>query len=192
MSKHIATLDSESMGFDPRSVVWEIGIILATVDAYYTPLSTPVEYVYKLRILDQIRIGRTIETQALDFHMKKMGTDWEEAITSVGASSPGSVVREIMHLLQGREEVWINKASYDSSLLHSLARDYGCQEPLWDHKAELDLRTLYRVLEIPKPRPKAVHRAIEDCRDNMVTLQAGGEIIRQMKMGGLMRTPETK
>lgn len=72
----------------------------------------------------------------------------------------------------------INKSSFDSGILHSLAEQCGIEGGLWKHKAELDIRPLYRKLPLGHIERQVTHTAVSDCHDNWATLQAFGQFLK--------------
>lgn len=185
MTKIIGTIDCETLGRQPRSIVWEVALAIFECEVPYEPvLGTYKEAVWHVNTVEQANMGRTSEPETIEFHRRILGEDYEKIVTGRYDGAPPvfncrELLRAVQQCFAGADEVWINKSSFDHGILHTLAEDLFMKDELWPHKAEFDLRTGRKMARARSPiKSAATHRGLQDVRWNVSVLKAMGDVMR--------------
>jgi len=175
----IGTVDCETLAVRPNAVVYEVALLVADVDAYYRAHSAQT-WLWHIEIWPQVAAGRFIDPNTVTWALGKY-EDLNARLNCADAAPPGSVLADLRELAFPLDELWINKSSFDYSVLATLSDQFLAKKDLWKHKAELDLRTLYRKLPLGTGRDvdDAAHTAARDVQHNLATLQAFGRFLQQ-------------
>ena len=186
-TKIIGTLDCETLSLSMNCVVYEVSLLVLEVDEYYTSKSLPALHEWRIEILEQVSRGRDISRETLDFQFKTFGTDFPSLVygnnkNGVIPVRPLDFILDLKEKTKNLKELWINKTSFDSGRLHSLAEDFGVKGNLWPHRAELDIRTIRDALSLPSDKGdsslSSAHRATADCLWNLGVLRQFGNFKR--------------
>jgi hypothetical protein len=173
----IAALDIETLDTAHTAHVFEISAVTAVIDVGLFIEQSSIKLAPNY--LEQLFLGRTKSKDTLEFHRKIRGNDEFESnllslnsndtydYTSVSLVITFELLRDF---LKDVEEIWINGLSFDSPILHSLAKDSGCSMPLWDFRKERDVRTVRNTnpaLHKLTKNTQVLHSAYEDALWNL-------------------------
>lgn len=191
----IGTLDSETLSLQTNAVVYSIGLMVIECDEHYVVNGSSQFHRWTPPFLEQLAMGTrhvdpaTVRWAISQYGMRELQAQMIGARSFVKDEIPclmldhnaGLSVKEVLTQLRDLampcDELWINKASFDSGILHSLAEQIGITGGLWKHKAELDLRPLYRKIPVTFEQPKLKHNVEDDCFDNLAVLQTFGQFL---------------
>lgn len=179
MTKIIGTIDCETLGRQPRSIVWEVALATFECETAYEPvLGTYKEAVWHVNTVEQAHMGRTSEPETIEFHRRILGDDYTKITTGKYEGAPPvfncrNLLCAVQSRFAGADEVWINKSSFDHGIMHTLAEDLFMKDELWPHKAEFDLRTGRKMARVHVPG-EATHRGLADVKWNVEVLKAIG------------------
>lgn len=177
----VGTIDCETLALETDAVVYEVAVIEGIVhNRRYDTFEKVAEHTWHLPVLEQVAAGRRITEDTLNFQKRILGPNYETVIATAGGITDltvSQVLQQIKDVCWPLDELWIQKASFDYSVLHSLAEQHQLFGGLWKHKAELDLRPMWRLFDLPRPEVKLQHRALSDCEYNVEILKTIGRFM---------------
>jgi hypothetical protein len=179
-SRHVASLDIETLALSNHAVVTEVGIIEADIGQAHdgsVGLSIRTQHYFQFNALDQIARGRVLDPKTWVFHLRLCGVKGIHEQVADGllldeAACQSNLAR-IQQVLNSVSEIWINGCSFDPVILSTLAQDYEfktqfAMDRLWSHSKERDVRTINKTIPSLLPeKTKASHRALGDARWNL-------------------------
>lgn len=174
------SLDIESLDRKPSSVVLTVGATFIDVD---TGVIVDEGY-WRIEREEQLKLGRTIGMETLDFWMGQAYDTRVEAFPGpdVMLTPVWSFILELGHAWERNkcQAAWGNGASFDLGILESLADSFGACMP-WDFRQQRCLRTLAKQMpQVPRPKADIPHHAQFDARAQAVYLH---RLIRCMNGG---------
>lgn len=181
---NVAVLDSETLSLKPTAVVYEIAYSIRSVtDNDYANAVETCRVSHTLDIFEQMIAGRDVDVETLKWQQdlfEKDGSSFAEAydmrLRETDAEKTADALMFLQEKLLACDEVWIMKPSFDSPLLHSLATTFGVKDPLWKHRAEMDLRTPLRKL-----MPTGYKRPEGSWHQASVDVEHGWDILAKAK-----------
>lgn len=169
-----AALDSETLALREDAVVTEVAVVKFRLEVNPTGRlvrDTIDEKVFYFNAIEQVALGRVIDKDTFDFHVKNGGLESISSQVIPGLENPHSVynLQSLQEFCENSEEVWINGLSFDPSVLRSLANSYGFKSKyhlnsLWHYRKERDCRTIYRTFPMETPKGISSHRALDDAK----------------------------
>lgn len=166
--------DTESLGLDSGTIVWDIAFIAFDLDDPEVILREANEH---LPLKPQADLNRGIELSWLPYLLKMPVEHQEILIRNIDGefqellSLVTSVMRKYQQVTQGRTvENWFARPQHDIPLIQSLLRNLGMELP-WAYDSVNDLRTLMNEAQMSArdPETKALgkglllHGARSDC-----------------------------
>lgn len=190
----VAVLDCETLDLASTAVVYEIAFSIREVtDNDYANAVEVHARLISLDIFEQLAAGRTFSADTLRFQQvvarsagfSNFAEIYAELLDEVPADGTKEALQELQVWLKGCDEVWIMKPTFDSPLLHSLAKDFGVEGLLWSHRSEMDLRTpLRKLLPAGYKRPEGPkHRAAYD-------VEHAWDLLKNARFPNLSKDPE--
>lgn len=195
---NIGTIDIETLSLSMNAAIIEIGMLVSVVDVvnwkpnYTQCADSSVGFYSRLDFLEQLELGRRIDTGTIAFHVKTFGAGpfrsslYGSPASEEGGSAMVSYAKEaLLHLktaCKDLDELWTNHPTFDSGRLHTLSEQLGIGQ-LWDYRIERDICTLRKSMglsgdESVKGDTNLVrHTALGDCHWNMSILRAFGYFI---------------
>jgi hypothetical protein len=152
-------MDSESLGLDPSSVVYDWGFVAFDLDDPDTILD--VSQVY-LPLGAQVLLGRSQDPTTWLYHLEAGPARIaviREANEAGDLDALGvllrSQLRRFTRNIEGAKEyqVWFARPQHDVPLIASLLKDIGEELP-WDYATVRDLRTLMDSAQLPHRGPE--------------------------------------
>ncbi len=168
-------LDSETFSLEEDAVVTEIAVVkfkLAIGTSGRLERSSIDEQVFHFNVVEQVALGRVIDKNTYDFHIKNGGHESIASQVIPGLEGPTTSLHKLQMLqefCESADEVWINGMSFDPPVLRSLATSYGFRSKyslnsLWHYRKERDCRTIYRTFPMATPNGSSTHRALDDAK----------------------------
>jgi hypothetical protein len=163
------TLDLETLGTTPDSVILTIGMI--KFDPYSDFIDLDHGIHHRIDFNSQIDMGRFVSEDTLRWWSKQDPVVVEEAMGEEDRIPLNKVCDDINRFLVGAKNIWCQGPHFDICMLENLYRQLERPIP-WNYWQISDSRTFFKIHGDPREVGRdAAHNALMDCYYQSIGVQ---------------------